>query len=118
MALATGLGLFFGIAPIWGYQMIAAAGVAHLLHLNKPIALLASNISIPPMMPFILYGSLALGHWMLTGEALALSLEQLSRSVALEYLWHWVVGSLVLALLVAAIGTGVTYSVAVLLRKE
>ena len=56
LSLAVGLGLFFGIAPIWGYQMIVAAAVAHWLRLNKAITLLASNISIPPVMPFILYG--------------------------------------------------------------
>ena len=53
LAGAVGLGLFFGIAPIWGFQMIVAAAVAHRLRLNKAITLLASNISIPPLMPFV-----------------------------------------------------------------
>src|SRR6184192_1573319 len=57
LASAVGLGLFCGIAPIWGYQMLVAAAVAHFLRLNKAIALLASNISIPPVAPFILYAS-------------------------------------------------------------
>jgi uncharacterized protein (DUF2062 family) len=117
IALAVGLGLFFGIAPIWGYQMIAAAAVAHLLRLNKAITLLASNISIPPMMPFILYAALALGHWMFTGHGVAFSVEQITREKALEYLGHWFVGSLVLAALVGTLGTTVTYGVARLLRK-
>jgi uncharacterized protein (DUF2062 family) len=117
MALAAGLGLFFGIAPIWGYQMVAAAAAAHFLRLNKAITLLASNISIPPMMPLILYGALALGHWMFTGQGLELSLEQMTRAKALQYLAQWAVGSVALGAIVAVVGTVITYSVALLLRK-
>jgi uncharacterized protein (DUF2062 family) len=120
LALAVGLGLFFGIAPIWGYQMIAAAAVAHLLRLNKAITLLASNISIPPMMPLILYGALALGHWMFTGHKLMLefSMRQFTKTNVAEYLGQWFVGSFVLAGLVAAVGTVATYSVARLVRQR
>ena len=35
LAASIGLGIFFGIAPLWGYQMIAAAVTAHFTHLNK-----------------------------------------------------------------------------------
>ena len=54
LAASIGLGVFFGIAPLWGYQMIAAAVTAHFTHLNKAVAVISSNISIPPMIPFIL----------------------------------------------------------------
>ena len=49
LAASIGLGVFFGIAPLWGYQMIAAAVTAHFTHLNKAVAVISSNISIPPM---------------------------------------------------------------------
>src|SRR6266446_933727 len=112
LSLAVGLGLFFGIAPIWGYQMILAAAVAHWLRLNKAITLLASNISIPPMMPFILYGALALGHWLFTGQRLELSLDQMTKAKAFEYLWQWAVGSITLGAIAALVGTMVTYAIA------
>jgi uncharacterized protein (DUF2062 family) len=120
LSLAVGLGLFFGIAPIWGYQMIAAAAAAHFLRLNKATTLLASNISIPPMMPLILYAALALGHRLMTGHKLILDfpLQQITKAGALEYLGQWVVGSVVLALLVAAVGTVTAYSVARLVGKR
>jgi uncharacterized protein (DUF2062 family) len=118
MSLAVGLGLFFSIAPIWGYQMLVAAAAAHLLRLNKAITLLASNISIPPMMPLILYGALALGHWLFTGQRLDLSPEQMTKAKALEYLWQWVVGSLALGAIVAGAGTLITYVVAKLVWKK
>ncbi len=118
LAFAVGLGLFFGIAPIWGFQMIAAAATAHFLRLNKAITLLASNISIPPIMPFILYGALALGHWMFTGQGLDFSRQQMTKERALEYLGQWLAGSIALGLLVAALGTVATYAVARLVRKR
>jgi uncharacterized protein (DUF2062 family) len=98
--------------------MIAAAAVAHLLRLNKAVTLLASNISIPPMMPLILYGALALGHWMFTGQWIELSPRQMTRDQALEYLWQWSVGSLALGALVAVLGAAATYSVARLMRQR
>jgi uncharacterized protein (DUF2062 family) len=112
LAAAVGVGLFFGIAPIWGYQLVAALAVAHFLSLNKVITALASNISIPPVMPFILYTALALGHWLFTGQWLDVSPGQMSRARALEYLWHWAVGSVALGMTVAVCGTAVTYVVA------
>ena len=118
LSLAVGLGLFCGIAPIWGYQMLVAATLAHLFRLNKAITLLASNISIPPVAPFILYGGLALGHWLFTGAALELSLDQIDRRRALEYLTEWLAGSFALGLLVAAVGTAVTYACARLARSH
>ena len=117
LALAAGLGLFFGILPIWGCQMIAAAAAAHLLRLNKAITLLASNISIPPMMPFIFYGALWLGHWLFTGQRLELALDQLTKAKMFEYLWQWIVGSVALGFLVATLGTLFIYTVARLWRK-
>ena len=45
------LGIFMGIVPIWGYQMLATLFLAHVLKLNKVIAIVAANISIPPMIP-------------------------------------------------------------------
>src|SRR5687767_13724222 len=115
---AVGLALFCDIAPIWGYQMITAAAHAHLLRLNTAIALVASNISIPPVMPFILYGGLALGHWLFTGERLKLSAEQMTRARVLEYLGEWCVGSLVLGALVAMLGMLTTYAVARIVRRQ
>ena len=118
LASAVGLGLFCGIAPIWGYQMLAAAAIAHLLRLNKAIALLASNISIPPIAPFILYASLALRHWLFTGHSLDFSAQQMTRGKILQYLGQWCVGSIALGTLVAGFGTMTTYGVARLMRHR
>ena len=117
VAGAVGLGLFCGIAPFWGVQMLVAATLAHWLRLNKAITLLASNISIPPLVPFIIYGATVLGHWLFTGKILTISPSEI-RTHAGEFLWQWIVGSFVLAALVAAVGIFTTYCAARLWRRK
>ncbi len=60
-ALSIALGVFCGIAPFWGFQTAIVISVAVLLRWNKALAFTFSNISIPPMIPFIIYGSLKVG---------------------------------------------------------
>ena len=118
LALAVGIGLFCGLAPIWGFQMISTLALAHRLRLNKMIALLASNISIPPVIPFILYGELVLGHRVCTGGTLEFSRKEISRALVLQYFWQWCIGSLILAIALGLIGIITTYGVARLVRRK
>jgi uncharacterized protein (DUF2062 family) len=60
-AFSVALGVFMGIAPFWGAQMLIAFAIAWLFRLNKAITLIASNISLPPMIPFLLWGSYEMG---------------------------------------------------------
>jgi glycosyltransferase involved in cell wall biosynthesis len=75
---ALGFGVFMGIVPIWGFQMITAAFLAHLMKLNKILVLAASNISIPPVIPFIIYFSYKTGGLVLQME------DELSRKTLLK----------------------------------
>lgn len=122
LAASVGVGLFFGIAPLWGLQLIASLWVAHRLRLNKAVAGVASNISIPPMIPFLVYGSLLLGHWLLTGKRLELVFAKMSIAdwwaMGKAHAWEWALGSLVLAVVVSAVGMLTTYAVARLVRKK
>lgn len=98
MAAAMGWGIFCGIIPIWGYQMVFAGITAHLLKLNKIVSVVFSNISIPPMIPFILYGSMTIGAWLLNMENI-FSVNTISfESIGLS-LWQYILGSFVLAIL-------------------
>ncbi|HEY5041661.1 MAG TPA: DUF2062 domain-containing protein [Verrucomicrobiae bacterium] len=117
LALAVGLGLFFGIVPIWGIQMLTVAVVAHWLRLNKVIALIVSNISLGPGAVVITVAAVVLGHWMFTGERLPIP-PPVDFSKTREYLVQWLVGSLVLAVIVAILGTITAYFGARLLRRK
>ena len=118
LSLAVGLGLFFGILPVWGLQTVIVATLAHRLRLNMAITLLACNISLPPMVPFLLYAATALGHWMFTGELLKVALGEMTMARARDYVWQWLVGSVVLAVIVAVLGTAIAYTAARLVKRK
>ena len=87
-ALSVSVGIFFGIAPLWGAQLFLALSVAWLLRLNKALSLLVSNISIPPMIPFILYGSYKMGRLVLGNGAPD---ETLTKYPALKFIYGWMI---------------------------
>ena len=91
-----GWGVFCGIIPIWGYQMIFAAVAAHFMRLNKVVAVVFSNISIPPMIPVILYMSMVVGAWLL-GVENSFTIENVSMDAIGLSLWQYIVGSVGLA---------------------
>ena len=111
LAAAVGLGLFCGIAPIWGFQMAAAAIVAHKCRLNKAIALTASNVSFGPVAPIILAAGLIVGHFLRTGRWVEFSPAAAARQIP-SYLCEWALGSVVLAAVAGVLGTGVAFLVA------
>jgi uncharacterized protein (DUF2062 family) len=111
LAGSVGLGLFCGFAPIWGFQMLAAAALAHRWRLNKAIALTASNISFPLVAPLIMAAGLMLGHFLWTGGSLQFEPETAARRVPL-YVWEWVLGSVVLAVLAGLVGALVAWLLA------
>ncbi len=117
VAAAMGLGVTFGILPVWGYQMIAVAAVAHLLKLNKVIALVCSNISIPPMIPFILYGSFYVGA-LLFGRECIINFSAITFDAVSQDILQYVVGACVLAL-VAGFATFIAaYLMFTIFRKQ
>jgi len=60
-AISFSLGIFWGILPIYGFQTAAAIISATILKLNRPLTFLGSNISIPPMIPFLIIAGVWLG---------------------------------------------------------
>lgn len=102
IASSVMLGCFMGILPIWGYQMVCAFALAHLLKLNKVIVLVASNISLPPLIPFIIFGSYRLGCAVL-GQPMLFSLDNFSLEVAGTVLLQYALGAVMLAALTAMV---------------
>lgn len=113
---AVMLGVCMGIVPVWGYQMMIAFLLAHLLKLNKVITLVASNISIPPMIPFILFGSYATGAWLL-GRTLNFSLDNMSLEFVMNSLFQYVLGSIVFAVACGLLAGMVCYPLLLIFRK-
>ncbi len=117
IAAAIGLGIFFGIFPIWGYQMLAAAAVAHLLKLNKAITLISSNISIPPMIPFILYGSYMMGGVVL-GSSRVIDLTDITLEAVYKDITQYLIGASILSVVCGVIIYVVSLLLLKLFRKD
>ena len=94
---AIALGIFIGISPFWGFQTVLLFTFAALFRLNKVIAYLASNVSFPPFIPFVIYGSLKMGSYFVSNDAPLI----LDSSVTLDDIQknatQYIVGSLILA---------------------
>jgi len=118
IALAVTLGVFMGVAPVWGYQMLIALALAHLLKLNKVITLVASNISIPPMIPFILYGSFKTGALFISSAPLRLiDPRQLDFATIKEHLIQYILGSLAFGFILAIVAGIIAYILLLIFRK-
>ena len=118
ISLAVALGIFTGILPIWGFQLILAIGLAHLLRLSKFITAVAANISIPPNIPVLLYLSYITGGIVMgTGSNIKFSSNLTVKSFETNLI-QYVLGSLVLAV-VMGIATGlITFILLKLFRKK
>jgi glycosyltransferase involved in cell wall biosynthesis len=117
LAAAVGLGLFCGIAPIWGFQIITAVALAHKFRLNKAIAVTASHVSFPLAAPFILAAGLMLGHYLWTGGLIDFRPEAAARQIPL-YFAEWFFGSIVLAILAGTLGTLVAWLISRAVARE
>jgi glycosyltransferase involved in cell wall biosynthesis len=109
-AASVGLGIFFGIAPFWGFQMILVVFFAWQLKLNKALAIIASNISIPPMIPLILFLSYKAGAiWMPKDHTIINYTKDLTLEIVNKNLLQYVLGSLTLACISALLFSTITY---------
>jgi uncharacterized protein len=82
-------GTFVNFPPIFGFQMLAAAGLAYAMRGNVLAALLATLLSNPITTPVIAITSLKLGHMMLgTPEGFDVNAIFAAFSGAGGELWH------------------------------
>lgn len=102
-AFSMALGVFIGICPFWGFQTILVLFLAVLLKLNKAIAFTFSNISFPPLIPFVIYGSLKIGsYFVTTDKPLVLNTDMTFVDIQ-KNIAQYVVGSFVLATFMAVL---------------
>ncbi|MEJ0102325.1 MAG: DUF2062 domain-containing protein [Bacteroidota bacterium] len=98
-ASSVGFGIFMGIVPIWGFQLLVAIALSIVLRLNKALVIIAANISVPPMIPLLIFLSYKMGGIWITRNAVNIPF---SRNISLEMirinLLQYVYGSITLAI--------------------
>lgn len=96
-AAAIALGIFIGLSPFWGFQTILLFTLAALFRLNKVIAFLSSNVSFPPFIPLIIYGSLKIGSIFVSSDAPLILDSSMTFDDIQKNATQYIVGSLILA---------------------
>ncbi|MBI1286147.1 MAG: DUF2062 domain-containing protein [Flavobacteriales bacterium] len=118
-AASIGFGFFFGIIPIWGFQLLIGIPIAVLLRMNKVLFIAAANISIPPMIPFIIFFSYLMGQPF--SDAEPIPFEKLS-TLTLENIHdnfiQYVIGAIILSIAVGLAGFLVSWAALSALRKN
>lgn len=102
-ALSVALGVFIGISPFWGLQSVLAISLAVLFRLNKTISFLFSNVSIPPMIPFIIYGSLLIGGAVFPADKPLVFNANITLSDITYNMAQYLAGSFILAIVMAVV---------------
>lgn len=101
-AFSIALGTFIGLSPFWGFQTLIVISLAVVFKLNKLLAFVFSNISLPPFIPFIIAASLFIGAPFVSGESDFLN-HDLDFELVKNNLLQYVIGSFILATTVATI---------------
>jgi uncharacterized protein (DUF2062 family) len=107
-----------GIFPVWGFQMIIAIAVSFLFKLNKMLVIIAANVSIPPMIPIVIYLSHLCGGLWLGGHAQRITFDQeLTIDSVMDNLFQYIIGAITLAVVSGLAGGMITYIVLKTFRR-
>lgn len=107
-AFSIALGVFVGFSPFWGFHTLIVISLAVLFKLNKVLAFFASNVSLPPFIPFIIAASLFLGAPFVDGNSNILS-QELNFDLVKNNLLQYVIGSMILAVSMSALAWIITF---------
>lgn len=109
-ALSVVLGSFIGIAPLWGVQSFLSIFLAVLFRWNKVISFAASNVSIPPMIPLIVFASLWIGSCFIGTPLTEIPrLDVINKQFFQDHLLQYLLGSFILATSVSLLLGSITY---------
>ena len=118
-AISVAFGIFMGIIPIWGFQLVAAIFLAILFKLNKPLVIIAANISIPPMIPVIIFGSYKMGALWMGANAMQINFNSaITLDSIKQNLVQYIYGSITLAIIAAVISGLLTFIFLKLVGKK
>jgi len=118
-ACAIGFGFFMGIVPIWGLQLLVGIPLSYALRLNRVLFVAAANISLPPMIPLILFASYRMGAPFAGADAyMPDSFDELSLAGIRAHVMQYVIGAVLLALTTGGLGVAISFPILRVLRKR
>lgn len=107
-AKSIAMGIFIGISPFWGFHSFLAITLSVFFRLNKMLTFIASQVTFPPLIPFIIYLSVKVGAPFVSNRA---SFENASFDFDFikQNLIQYIIGSFMLATLSALFFGVVSY---------
>ena len=118
-AASAAFGIFMGIIPIWGFQLIVAIFLSVVLKLNKVLVILFANISIPPVIPFVIYASYKVGAYWMPGSAHDISFSKSLSLSAIRYNFsQYLLGSVTLAIVSGLAAGLLTFGLLKIFKKK
>src|SRR5579871_658031 len=118
-SLSVAFGVFMGIIPIWGFQLVAAIFLSILLKLNKALVIVAANISIPPMIPLIIFLSYKTGAWWMGANAMHFEFTtHIGLSSIKKNFEQYLAGSITLAIIAGALAGIITFALLKIFKRR
>lgn len=116
---SVAFGIFMGIIPIWGIQLGTAIFFAILFRLNKALVIIAANISLPPMIPLIIFGSYKIGAFWMGDRVGHLEFSRdITRESIRTNLEQYIYGSITLAVFAGLLFGVVTFGLLKLFKRK
>lgn len=117
-AKSIGFGIFMGIVPIWGFQLLIGIPLSIYFRMNKVLFLTAANISLPPCIPLIIFGSYKFGGLFYRNGVELTSFQDLTlESIHVNFVQYFIGGTL-LALFSGLAAFTISWLVLMTVRKN
>ncbi len=118
-SLSVAFGIFMGIVPLWGFQLLIGIALAVYFRLNKLLFILFAHISIPPMIPLIIYLSFKVGAiWMGKHASYVFFSRNLSLETIKINVIQYTVGAITFATVAGLIAGLTTYFMLIAYKKR
>ena len=116
LAMSVALGVFVACTPFYGVQTVLALGLAWALRLNRVAAILAAQVSIAPVSPFLVFASVELGELVLHGHFFAIDMHVLRTSswgeIGKMFFFAWLLGGCLMGVFLGGLLGAATFVVA------
>ncbi len=117
-AASIGFGVFMGIFPIWGFQLLIGIPLSILFRMNKVLFIVAANISIPPVIPVIIYLSYLTGGFFVKSDYTFTSFHSITLESIHIYFFQYFIGAIALAIVAGLIFFAAAYGSLFFLRNK
>ncbi|MCX5714397.1 MAG: DUF2062 domain-containing protein [Candidatus Omnitrophica bacterium] len=115
LAVSSGVAIFLGVLPLVSVHILVIVYVTSRLHLNKIMALAIQNLCMPPFVPI---ACIELGFFLRYGRWLTdISWKTTFGSIP-DRLWEWLLGSFILAPIMAISVAIIVYFVSLAIQKR